>query len=71
MAIAKETKHWDRLAEIWVILINSHRDIDKHPEPFGQWDIHPYRTEADYKQEQPQVGDLRGLRAYFGERHVT
>lgn len=65
MAEASETQAWDRTALIWATIANAHRDSNQQPTPFSPGDVHPFRTPDDYKPQQPEIGDLSGLKAMF------
>ncbi len=59
MADAKQMADWDQVSTMWTLIANANRDPKHKPQPFQPWDIHPYRSIADY---QPQHADLSGLR---------
>lgn len=65
MAESRETQAWDRTALMWATLANANRNSREQPTPFSPGDVHPYRSPEDYKPQQPQIGDLSGLKAMF------
>ena len=63
MSVARRKDNWDRTAEIWYLLANANRDEKQQPKPFTRDMVHPLRTAADYRPEQPQHADLDDLKA--------
>ncbi len=67
MAEARLRANWDETAVLWQNTANAIRDPKQRARPYMPWDIHPFRTPDDYKQQQPQHGDLSGLRRIIEE----
>lgn len=57
MAKAVQTVAWDRTSILWATLANSNRDPAKHPRPFTPADIHPFRSEAEFKSKEDAAPD--------------
>lgn len=51
MARGRAKLEWDQSSLLWALHANVNRDVKEHPKPYLSADVHPYRTEDEYKPE--------------------